>query len=106
MIVEVGKAMLEKLGYRVVVAKDGGKAIDMVHEAQGNLDLIILDLVMPGMDGGATFGIIRKKDPKMPVLFYPAVTRLTVQQGKSWEEVATVLSISHLNCLSPLGRLE
>lgn len=68
MIVEVGKAMLEKLGYRVVVAKDGGKAIDMVHEAQGNLDLIILDLVMPGMDGGATFDIIRKKDPKMPVL--------------------------------------
>ena len=68
MIVEVGKAMLEKLGYRVVVAKDGGKAIDMVHEAQGNFDLIILDLVMPGMDGGATFDIIRKKDPKMPVL--------------------------------------
>lgn len=68
MIVEVGKAMLEKLGYRVVVAKDGGKAIDMVHEAQGDFDLIILDLIMPGMDGGATFDIIRKKDPKMPVL--------------------------------------
>jgi two-component system cell cycle sensor histidine kinase/response regulator CckA len=68
MIVEVGKAMLEKLGYRVVVAKDGGKAIDIVYEAQGNIDPIMLDLIMPGMNGGATFDIIRKKDPKIPVL--------------------------------------
>ena len=68
MIVEVGKAMLEKLGYRAVVAKDGEKAVDIVYKAHGNIDLIILDLVMPGLDGGATFDIIRNKYPHIPVL--------------------------------------
>jgi CheY-like chemotaxis protein len=67
-IIEVGKAMLEKLGYRVVVAKGGEQAVDTVTEKGDGIDLVILDLIMPGIDGGKAFDLIRKIQPAMPVM--------------------------------------
>ena len=67
-MIDVGKPMLEKLGYRVIVAKGGEKAVDAVSEAGENIDLVLLDLIMPGMDGGRTFDVIRQIHPKMPII--------------------------------------
>ncbi len=68
MIIEVARAMLEKLGYRVISADSGDKAVDVVRRNRENIDLIILDLIMPGMDGGKTFDRIRDIAPAMPVI--------------------------------------
>jgi two-component system, cell cycle sensor histidine kinase and response regulator CckA len=68
MIVDVCKAMLEKLGYRVVVANGGAQAIDLIQQKGADIDLVILDLIMPGMDGGAVFERIRDIMPAMPVI--------------------------------------
>jgi two-component system cell cycle sensor histidine kinase/response regulator CckA len=68
MILEVGRAMLETLGYRVLVAKDGKEALAAVAREQGRIDLVILDLIMPGSDGGMVFDRIREIDPAMPVI--------------------------------------
>jgi PAS domain S-box-containing protein len=68
MITDVGRAMLEKLGYHVLVAKDGQKAIEMVSNNGDHISLVILDLVMPGLDGGTTFDIIREMQPEMPII--------------------------------------
>jgi signal transduction histidine kinase/CheY-like chemotaxis protein len=68
MIIDVSKAILEKLGYRVVIAKGGEPAIDAVQRIGGDIDLVILDLIMPGMDGSKVFDRIREIKPNMPVL--------------------------------------
>ena len=68
MILEVGKAMLEKLGYRVVVANGGEQAVSMVKRKGNEIDMAILDLIMPGMDGGKVFDHIKEIHPKMPVV--------------------------------------
>jgi two-component system, cell cycle sensor histidine kinase and response regulator CckA len=68
MIIEVGGSMLTKLGYRVLVAKGGRQAIDMVQMKGKDIDLVILDLVMPDIDGGRTFDLIRDIYPSMPVI--------------------------------------
>jgi two-component system cell cycle sensor histidine kinase/response regulator CckA len=68
MIIEVGKAMLEELGYRVVVAKGGREALDAVTNMGSQIDLVILDLIMPGFDGGKTFDRIREIQPLMRVM--------------------------------------
>ena len=47
-IIDVGKPMLEKLGYDVIVAKGGENPGDVVSETGDDLDLVILDLIMPG----------------------------------------------------------
>ncbi len=68
MILDVGKAMLEALGYRVLTALDGARALDLLADRKEKIDLIILDLIMPGMNGEQTFDKLRKIVPQVPVL--------------------------------------
>lgn len=68
MILEVGQAMLGKLGYRVIAAAGGKQAVDIVTQKRNELDIVILDLIMPGMDGGKVFDCIRKIRPQMPIM--------------------------------------
>ena len=68
MIVEVASGMLKKLGYEVITAGSGQQAIDIVSERGKRIDLVILDLIMPGMDGGKTFDRIRKMRPHIPIV--------------------------------------
>jgi PAS domain S-box-containing protein len=67
-IIDAAKAMLEKLGYQVIVAKSGEQAVDAVLHKGDKVDLVILDLIMPGMDGGKAFDRIREIQPTMPVI--------------------------------------
>jgi two-component system cell cycle sensor histidine kinase/response regulator CckA len=68
MILEVGQAMLEKLGYTVLIANSGQKALDTLQARGDELKLVVLDLIMPGMDGGEVFDRIRDVRPHLPVL--------------------------------------
>jgi len=60
MIIEVGQAMLENLGYRVFTAGSGQEALAMYEKQRDEIDLVILDMIMPGMGGGETFDRIKK----------------------------------------------
>ncbi len=68
MILGVGRAMLEKLGYRVIVAGGGEEALHIVGRQEEDIDLVVLDLIMPGMPGGQVFDAIREIRPDMPIL--------------------------------------
>lgn len=68
MIIQVGKMMLEKLGYRVITVDSGEKAIVTIQNNADEIDIVLLDMIMPGMDGGRTFDRIREIQPDMPVL--------------------------------------
>ncbi|MBE9534752.1 MAG: PAS domain S-box protein, partial [Proteobacteria bacterium] len=68
MVIKVAQAMLEKLGYRVVVAKDGEQAVDTVKRKGDDIDLVILDLIMPGIKGDKAFDLIHEIQPAMPVI--------------------------------------
>jgi CheY-like chemotaxis protein len=68
MIIDVGQAMLENSGYRVLIAQSGQLAVEAVTEMGNKIDLVILDMIMPGMDGGKTFDRIREIQPEIPVM--------------------------------------
>ncbi len=67
-ITDVGQEMLEIMGYRVIVAGSGEQAVKTVAEGGATIDLVILDMMMPSMDGGQTFDEIRKIRPDLPVI--------------------------------------
>jgi DNA-binding NtrC family response regulator len=67
-ILEVGEMMLEELGYSVLTANGGRAAIDIFREHRNTIQLVVLDMIMPGLNGGATFDEIRKIDPQARVL--------------------------------------
>ncbi len=68
MILDVGKAMLEKLGYRVMISPGGREAVATVMNMGKGIDLVILDMIMPGMDGVTTFDRMREIQPAIPVM--------------------------------------
>ena len=74
MILDVSKAMLTKLGYSVINAESGSRALEIIHDHGDAINLIILDMIMPGMDGGETFDEIRKILPDIPVLLSSGYT--------------------------------
>lgn len=68
MIRNTGKRLLEKLGYSVLLAANGQQALDMYLEKKAEVSLVILDLVMPVMDGVETFYKLRHMDPEVKIL--------------------------------------
>ena len=68
MILEVGRKMLENLGYRVLTARSGREALDLYRQQGGRIDLVVLDMIMPGMGGGETFDRMRAADETVRVL--------------------------------------
>jgi CheY-like chemotaxis protein len=68
MIIEVGRKMLEKIGYRVLTAGSGQEALDLYMHHQEQIDVVILDMIMPGMGGGVTFERLKQIDGRVKVI--------------------------------------
>jgi len=67
-IVDVGSEMLGVLGYKVSVARSGWEAIQIYKERKNEIDMVILDMIMPEMDGRETFDILKSIDPSVKVI--------------------------------------
>jgi two-component system, cell cycle sensor histidine kinase and response regulator CckA len=67
-IINVGKEILETLGYKVITALGGREAIDVYKARQDEVDLVILDMIMPDLEGGKTFDALKEIDPKVSVI--------------------------------------
>jgi PAS domain S-box-containing protein len=67
-VADVTRQMLEFLGYRVLTARSGQDALDVFRGQGGKIDMVILDMIMPGMSGGETFDRIREIAPRIPVI--------------------------------------
>lgn len=64
-------SLLEIYGYQVESALNGQKALEVIAEKEaeeGGFDAVLLDLVMPGMDGLSVLEVIARKWPQLPVI--------------------------------------
>ena len=67
-IIDVSPEMLTELGYEVLTAKSGEKALEQYRINKDKIDLVILDMIMPGMGGGETYDRLKQIDPEITVL--------------------------------------
>lgn len=67
-VVKVTTAMLEALGYTVLVGNNGREAIALYREQQEDIALVILDMIMPEMSGEAVFEVLKSINPEVKVL--------------------------------------
>ncbi len=79
MIRDVGREVLEALGYQVITARGGRQAVEIYGRWKERVDLVILDLSMPDMDGEATSDAIWEMDPE---------TRVILSSGYSLDDQA------------------
>lgn len=59
---------LKEIGYSVFAARNGREAVDIFRSNQDRIDLVILDLIMPEMDGSETYRHLRELVPEVRVL--------------------------------------
>jgi CheY-like chemotaxis protein len=68
LVVEVTSEILEVLGYRVLVAGGGEEAIKICAEKGREIDLVILDMMMPAMGGKETLDVLKEIRPDLKVI--------------------------------------
>ena len=68
-ILRMAKTALEQLGYMVLVAAQAQEAISLVERHAGSLDLLVTDVVMPGLNGQQLYRILRARRPALKVLY-------------------------------------
>ena len=68
MIIDVGCGLLGELGYTVIPARSGQEALEIYSARRAEIDLVVMDMIMPGMGGGETFDRLKRIDPGVKVL--------------------------------------
>lgn len=76
-----GSRALRNKGYRVLEANDGEDALDVINGEGRGIDLIITDVVMPGMDGHTLVRLIREEIPGIKVILMSGYAEDAVPGG-------------------------
>ena len=77
----VAQALLSRSGYTVLAAADGASALSVLRDHPADIDLILLDMTMPGMTSGEIVHAIRTLALTVPILLNSGYTsNVTVKQ--------------------------
>ncbi len=77
----VAKRMLEQLGYQILTASSGAEALEIYRREQDRINLVILDMIMPGMGGAEFYQKVKEMDPMVKVLLSSGYS----QEGEAQE---------------------
>lgn len=93
---ELYKQELEEEGYKIELAHDGHEALKKIEE--GDFELVILDISMPGMDGIEALGKILGRDNTMPVIIHTAYAQYK-DNFMTWTAEHYIIKSSNLSDL-------
>jgi PAS domain S-box-containing protein len=65
---QITRQTLEAFGYRALLASDGAEAVAMYAARPHDFAVVLTDMMMPGFDGTATIQVLRKMNPKLPII--------------------------------------
>ena len=68
MIIEVAGELFEQLGYKVLTAGSGKEACEIYEKNKEQIDIVLLDMIMPDISGSDTYDKMKKIDPDIKVL--------------------------------------
>jgi DNA-binding NtrC family response regulator len=72
--------LLQRAGYRVLQATTGREAFEVMQRRGGELQAVLLDVMMPEMDGHEALPAMREVDPGMPVVFFSGFDQTEVAE--------------------------
>jgi two-component system cell cycle sensor histidine kinase/response regulator CckA len=79
---DLAERVLSLHGFRVLTAEDGQRAVDVFRAHAADIDLVLLDLTMPGLSGAEVFAAIMEQRPN---------TRVLITSGYAEEESQSLL---------------
>jgi two-component system, cell cycle sensor histidine kinase and response regulator CckA len=111
---EFVQTVLQSFGYRILVASDGNEAVRMFDEVNGQIDLLLTDMVMPGgMTGRALVETLSARKPDLRAIFTSGYSRDVLGTELKWDNERTFLQKPYQsqvlvntvrNCLDEGGR--
>jgi CheY-like chemotaxis protein len=99
---EITRAMLRELSYRVLDAGSGGAALDML-DREAQIDLIVVDFAMPGMNGAGVARQALARRPGLPVLFVTGFADRSAMAGVSDARVISKPFVDDELAIGPPG---
>ncbi len=81
MVRNMAAAMLKRLGFTVLEAKDGVEAVEVFRQRQNEIRFVLSDLTMPRMNGWETLTALRKLAPNLPVILASGYDEAHVMAG-------------------------
>jgi two-component system cell cycle sensor histidine kinase/response regulator CckA len=88
---EAAQEMLQRLGYRVILATGGQEATEVFKANRAKIDLAILDVVMPDLSGPAAYSQMAAIQPDLPVIFATGYTTETASLHSMLEKGVPIL---------------
>jgi len=73
------KSVLEKLGYSVVTANSGAEALKLLEKHR--VDLVLTDMLMPGLSGAELAREIKQRMPRIPIILFSGVNEIPEDAG-------------------------
>lgn len=73
-ILDVNREILKALGYKVMLARNGSEAVAVYQNHSGAIDLVLLDMIMPGLSGEETFTMLKNLNPEIKVILLSGYT--------------------------------
>jgi PAS domain S-box-containing protein len=67
-VLDLARELLSRAGFRVMTASGGSQALELLRAQPDAVDAVVLDLVMPEMDGERTLAALRRIRPSLPVV--------------------------------------
>ncbi len=67
-VIGVGQQMLERLGFSVLTARSGQEAVAVYKNNPDDVDLVLLDMIMPGWEAGYTYDKLKAVNPAIKVI--------------------------------------
>jgi two-component system, cell cycle sensor histidine kinase and response regulator CckA len=84
----VAYRIFSEAGYRVLEAGDGEEALDALHLTRGRIDLLVIDVVMPKLDGVELAGRVWEEWPDKRILFMSAhAAQVLAEHGLAYLDV-------------------
>jgi two-component system cell cycle sensor histidine kinase/response regulator CckA len=84
----VAYRILSEAGYRVLEAEDAGEALEALKLTRGRVDLLIIDVIMPGLDGVELAGHVWAEWPDKRILFMSAhAAEVLAEHGLAYLDV-------------------
>jgi PAS domain S-box-containing protein len=102
MLRELSEKVLNQFGYAVITAADGREAVEKFYEYKEEIDLVVMDVIMPNMNGKAALDRIRKISPSCKAIFISGYTADIIHARGLFDEDLEFIS----KPLSPLKFLK
>ncbi len=84
---EIGQEMIELLGYKCIIAKDGEEGVELFRKNSEKILIVVLDVEMPGISGEIVSNIISEEVPDTRILFISGYDRDYLEKNVFKKEI-------------------